>query len=166
MRWSRHEWCVSSGSVREKSPNLAAYRRSWRRRRKPDEVVTPLTGLSLLFKPGRKAFSTHHHPIIGAGKCQPDIAVAIGAVEIGTGRNRNMGLIQDAITERLAVIGEVTDVGIEIEGTVDRREAIEAGGRQAAQKRFPVLLVDIEPEVELIAAIERGQGSFLGECGC
>ena len=51
-------------------------------------------------------------------------------VEVEAGGHRDPGLGQDAGGERAAVVGQVADVGVDVEGAVGRGDVAEAGARQ------------------------------------
>jgi hypothetical protein len=54
-----------------------------------------------------------------------------------------MRLLQKALREIEAVVGEFRNVGVEIERAVDRQEPVEARLRQAFDQDFPVVLVAV-----------------------
>ena len=66
-----------------------------------------------------------------------------------------MRLLQHALGEVEAVVGEARHVGIEIERAVDRQELVEAGLRQALEQDAAVLLVAVLDRLHLGAAVER-----------
>ena len=80
-------------------------------------------------------------------------------VEVEARGHRDPGLGEDAGGERPAVVGQVADVGVDVEGAVGRRDVAEAGLRQPVEHQRPVGAVDGAVGFELLGRVERG------ECG-
>ena len=53
--------------------------------------------------------------------------MAAPGIEIQAGRNRDSGFIQNSAAEAEAVIGQVRNVGIDVESTVDGGQTVESG---------------------------------------
>ena len=60
----------------------------------------------------------------GSGEGQAQIMGAVDVVEISAGRCRNAGLLQHFLGEVEAVVGEPADIGVDVEGTIDRTELL------------------------------------------
>ena len=71
--------------------------------------------------------------------------MAVHPVEIDAGGGGDAGFRQHAPAEALAVIGEMPDIGIEVEGAVGRGEAREAGLGQLGQKQVAIAPIDGDP---------------------
>ena len=77
------------------------------------------------------------------------------AVEVGARRQRDAGGLENAPTEVMGVVGQMADVGVEVEGAVDRGEAGQAGGRQAPEQQVAVEAVAVDLRAQLRVALER-----------
>src|SRR6185437_14566778 len=75
------------------------------------------------------------------GIAEADEVAAVNRIEIDAGRRRDTGLVEHAFCKIEAVVGEARDIGVEIEGAVDRQELVEAGARQAFGQDAAVLIV-------------------------
>lgn len=84
-------------------------------------------------------------------------------VEVDTGRGRHAGLGQHPATELPAVVREPRHIGEQVEGTVRRRQAIEARRRKPRQQQLPIPGIAPHIGVEFVAAVERSDGSVLGQ---
>ena len=69
------------------------------------------------------------------GEAEPDEPVAALGVEVDPGRDRHAGLGQQAMARRHRVVGEVADVGVDVEGAVGRRQPVDARARQAVEQQ-------------------------------
>ena len=93
----------------------------------------------------------------GIGEAQG--ARAAARVEVEPRGDRDPGLGEDAGREGAAVArsGHLGDVGVDVEGAVRRRDAGEAGPRQAFEHQRAVGAVDGEVGVELRRRVEGGE---------
>src|SRR5690349_10596071 len=73
-----------------------------------------------------------------AGEGKAHRRAAARRVEIDARGRGDPGLVQHAPAEGLAVVGEMTDLGIEVEGAVGRRQAVEAGLGQLLEEKGAV----------------------------
>src|SRR5689334_19114381 len=69
-------------------------------------------------EPADQALRGFGHVFGRAGKGNAQAAVAAPGIEIGSGRNRYAGFFQHPPAKGFAVIGQVADIGVEIESAV------------------------------------------------
>ena len=82
-------------------------------------------------------------------------------IEVEARGHRDPGLGEDAGGERAAVVGQVADVGVDVEGAVGRGDVAEAGLRQPLEHQRPVGAVDGAVGLELLGGVERGERRHL-----
>ena len=98
---------------------------------------------------------------MGAREGEADEPVAIDAVEVGAGRERHPGRLEQGRAPGRRVVGQVADVGVEVEGAVGRGQPGQAGRGQTLEQRRPVAPVALDPRRELGAAGERRERRLL-----
>src|SRR3954447_21726202 len=126
-----------------------------------DAIRGSRTAISTLAHPGADALDRLLHIRGRAGVAEAHKMPAVDGIEIDTRRRRHMRLLQEPLGEIEAVVGELRDISVEIECTVDRKKFRQARLRQAFDQDFTIVLVAVLDRVELGAALECRLGRDL-----
>ena len=76
-------------------------------------------------------------------------------IEIDARRRRHMRLLQHALGEGMAVVGEVRDIRIQIERAIGRQERFDSGLRKSLDQNAAIDLVALLHRFHFGHAVER-----------
>ena len=92
------------------------------------------------------------------------MAALIG-VKVDPGRGRDAGILDHLLAELHAVVGEIRNVGIDIERAIGRRDPAKTHVWQGGKQQFPVAGIGGDIGFQLVGAVHRHQSGVLAERG-